>query len=218
MKKTLTAANAVVAARGFNPSVFSQLWLVENGIASRDDVSKDFIYAPPLVQLTTAEFTLVVFAEQIQITPKPGADSGRIVQQKLGTIVDLLPHTPYVAAGLNFCWQLELPPEDLPRACRSLFFRENSSLFKFFDQPDARFGGYMSRDIDWARLRLEIKPAFVSLEEPKEALVASFNFNRETAGTNAVNEIQEVLSRWKSAEETVATAIESLEREWNFTM
>ena len=37
VESQLVGANVVVAARQFNPTIFTQLWLVDHGIATRED-------------------------------------------------------------------------------------------------------------------------------------------------------------------------------------
>ena len=66
--------------------------------------------------------------------------------EKVGAIVRLLPQTPYAAVGLNFTWLVQPSASDYDGFCRALFFRTNP-LFTPFDTGDARFGGYLSRDV-----------------------------------------------------------------------
>src|SRR5258707_9842242 len=99
----LISENVVVTANQFNPTIVTQLWLVQNGILTADEGPG--IYVPGFVQVKAREFELLVLLDRLQFVPtsEPGKRA-ELVAEKVGTIVRTLPHTPYVAAGLNFVW------------------------------------------------------------------------------------------------------------------
>lgn len=216
MESQLVNANVVVAARQFNPTIFDQLWLLKNGIALPEDFKggESFILTPPFVQFRSSKFVLLVMPEQLQFVPNPISDeSGMLVAEKVGAIVRLLPQTPYVAAGLNFVWHLVPEPSDYNGFCKALFFRSNP-LFASFDTEDARFGGYLSRDVLGARLKLDIKPTKVAVtpgRQTQEILQFTFNYNVDLGRPNAVEKIEQTLSRWNDARDYAQQTVSSLE-------
>jgi hypothetical protein len=83
------------------------------------------------------------------------------VQETIGRIVEMLPHTPYRALGLNFTWHLTPDGGDVAALSRWLFFIPGRPLFRDFDAPDASFGAYLSRNLLGFRLKLDVKPVTV---------------------------------------------------------
>src|SRR5437899_1423114 len=103
MGLTLVGSNAVVVARQFNPSVLSQIWLVETGILQTTDFGGEFAFTPLFSQVTTKDFTLLVIPERLQFVPTVDENRQRaFIIEKVGAIVKALPHTPYTAMGMNF--------------------------------------------------------------------------------------------------------------------
>ncbi len=218
VRTQLLGGNVVVAARQFNPTIFDQLWLVGNGIALTDEVQGEgrFVFTPPFVQLRTPQFALLVLPEQLQFAPDPVTeDSGVLVVEKVGAIVGLLPQTPYTAVGLNFAWHLIPEPVEYRAFCKELFFRSNP-LFSPFEADDARFGGYLSRDILGTRLKLDVKPVVTgSDKERAEVLQFAFNFHVDIERADAVEKIQQTLERWNEARNYARQIISALE-DWQW--
>jgi hypothetical protein len=213
MNLQLVDANVVVVARQFNPTIFSQLWLVRNGIATEEDFQGESVFTPAFVQVRARRYALLVLAEQVQFAPSPPAvREGELVLDKVGRIVRLLPETPYVAVGLNFTWQLDIgEPDQFVPFSRALFFRGNP-LFHQFDEVNGRFGGYLSREMFGARLKLDVKPIRVGPpEDPLERLLFAFNFHKDVGRDDPVQDIQEMLGRWNDALEESSAIVASLE-------
>jgi hypothetical protein len=215
VQSQLVVANVVVAARQFNPTVFDEFWLLEHGIATREEFTggDSFILTPPFVQFRSPRFVLLVMPEQLQFVPLPAVeDPAALVIDKVGTIIRLLPHTPFVAAGLNFHWQLVPQAPDFTAFCRALFFR-NDPLFDSFDAEDGRFGGYMSKNIFGARLKLDIKPLKVptSPTETLEVLQLVFNYNADLDRQNSIEQIEQILRSWNEAKDYAKQIVSDLE-------
>lgn len=214
MDSTLKTANVVVVARQFNPWIFDQIWLIDNGIASREDFRGDnFTLTPPFVQFSTPEYTLMVVPEQLQFTPRlMNEHTGILVREKVGRITELLPQTPYVALGLNFLWHIAPGDREFAQFSRSLFFCDNP-LFSSFDSEDARFGGYLSKKgIGEGRLRLDVKPVrFAAEGEGSEVLQFSFNYNLDLPrGSDAVAQMLATLERWDQARTESSQVIQGI--------
>lgn len=211
---SLKGANAVIAAKQLNPTIFDQIWLVDNGIATRDDFRAGMpsVTTQAFAQLVLPTFSLCVVPEQLQFAPndlnQPG---GKLVAEKLGGIVRLLPQTPYVAAGLNFVWQLAPEAGQFGKVCRDLFFR-NNPLYAEFDSPDARFGGYLSMTKLNSRLRLDVRPIHSGgAEQEMEALQFTFNYNRDLPrSADAVQQIIDLLGHWDAARDHSAALVNKI--------
>jgi hypothetical protein len=202
MALQLINANAVIAARNFNPSVISQIWLVDNEIVTRDDFQPGFVFSDMVVSFRTKRFECLVAPERLQLTPNGGLeDQQRIVVESLGRIVELLPHTPFHAAGMNFTWHMLASDEDIRALSRRLFF-SNTPLYRAFDADDAQFGGYMSRDVLGCRLKLDVKPASLTqgTEKKVEMLQFAFNFHLDIGSQRrSVECIKAFLAKWDEA-------------------
>jgi len=213
----LAGANVVVAANQFNPTVFSQLWLVRNGLLAEEDFGPGFLFSQAVVQLATPQFLLLVVPSQLQFTPSEQiqAQQGLIIE-KVGRIVERLPHTPYVAIGLNFVWHLRDEHTRIEELSRDLFFKNDSDLYRRFDTQDARFGAYLSRNFLGCRLKLDVKP--ISLDESghdeMQRLQFAFNFHRDLGdgAEEASRRIQDMLGRWDEARAESMQIVESLQR------
>jgi hypothetical protein len=94
-------------------------------------------------------------------------------------IVELLPHTPYQALGLNFDYFVSQPAgRDFGSYDRELLSTGEYSLLQEFTAQDARFGRYLSKNFGSARLRLDIKPIKAGPQN-SDMLYFSFNFHHD---------------------------------------
>jgi hypothetical protein len=198
----LVQANAVIVARSFNPPIISQYWLIKTGIMAEGDFEDGCVFSPVVADVRGKEFHLLVLPEQIQFAPKPKVDNSQeLIVAKLGGIISELPHTPFIAAGLNYVWQVN--DDNISTLCRGLFYRNESPVYRAFDADDARFGAYMSKNTLGSRLKLDIKPVNVSRSdgESVESLQFAFNFHRDLKEESKVDSIKDLLSKWDSAKD-----------------
>jgi len=178
MSAELIATNVVLVARQFNPSVFSQLWLVRNGIVGEEDFGTGCIFSEEVAKIASRQFDLLVLPPQLQFIPKVVADEqGVLVKTVLGEkIVQALQATPYVAVGLNFTWHICPEGQDIGVYSRSLFCMPEKSPFREFDSADARFGTYLSKNVIDCRMKLDVKPITLPTGE---VLQFAFNFHAD---------------------------------------
>jgi hypothetical protein len=195
----LDAANIVITANHFNPSIFNQLWLVKNHIMGEDDFEGPGVFVESVSQVEGREFRLLVIPPQLQFLPRVEIKREQsIVEEKLGQIVAALPHTPYAAVGLNFIYRFR--PESVPEFTRKAFCRSDRKVFQSFDAEDAHFGAYMSKDWHGMRLKLDIKPITRDEDGTQVSGVAvSFNFHRDLVMEDRVAEIKDCLAKWGAA-------------------
>jgi len=203
MSLQLVNATAVIAARQFNPSIVRDHWLIQNGIIEPDDLQPGCVFTDMLVQLRSRRFHLLVAPEQCQFTPLVAPDEQqRVVVDKVGTIVRTLPHTPFTALGLNFQWRLVPENTTVEAISRRLFFVPDSPIHRELDSDDARFGGYISKDVLGFRLRMNVKPVIqVDNDEERSLLQFGFNFHLELSENpeERIAAIENALNRWNEA-------------------
>ena len=214
MSIDLAISNVVVAAHQFNPSIFKQLWLVKNHIVDEDDFGDGCLFSDPAVKVESGRFGLLVVAPQLQFVPKvPPEEQEQLIVEKVGAMVQALPHTPYTAVGLNFFWHLRPEDSDVPALTRELFHVPKKPLFRQFESEGSRFGGYFSKDILGCRLKLDIKPIFLPPEEEgenNEVLQFAFNFHLDVPqeGDDAVRCIERQLGHWNEARDAATQIVE----------
>lgn len=213
MKMEMIPANVVIIARQFNPSIISQYWLIKNGIFTEEEIQSGSIFSPVIANVQTRDCQVLVLPEQLQFMYGLEDHSGQeLLISKLGKIIQALPHTPFVAAGLNFSWQVYDEDEASNAALgKKLFFRDNVPLYRFFDTEDARFGSYMSRDILGCRLKLDIKPVTIARQEgPANRLHFGFNFHLQLDEDDKVNSILNLFKKWDAARETALSLMKQI--------
>ncbi len=210
---------AVVAAANLNPTIFTQSWLTKFGILKETDFHKQStLFTPLAVNATGKGFTLMVVPERIQIgflSADVATRSGQtILKRSIGTIINELPHTPLLAVGFNFDWVLV--PEDskeIAKIEKKLFISESNPLAKEFGSPNANFGCYLSKDISWARLKLDIKP--VTLKDNEPALQMTFNFHLDLEGEDKDKSVCAFLENWDEACELSEKLSNRLGKGWS---
>lgn len=212
MTLELANSSAVVAAHQFNPSIVNQLWLVNHGLLQEDDFRAGCVFTDMLVQVQSREFNLLVTPDQCQFNPQVEADcEQQVLVDKLGAIVRTLPHTPYRAAGLNFIWHIHGDDDQIGTLSRRLFFVDGSPLHAAFDEGDALFGGYLSKNALGCRLKLDAKPVTgdTAQGQRRVLLQLAFNFHLDVAKQdNPVAAIEQLLEQWTEARQQSSLIVE----------
>ncbi len=218
MTPILIHANAVVAAHQFNPSVVSQLWLVDHGIVLREEfeAGKGSVFSDMMVNVASDKLTMLVTPDQVQFSPtQPPPNEDGIVENRLGLLVRTLPHTPFTACGLNFTWLLD--DEDVVEVAKRLFFVPDSPVHRAFEVENSRFGGYMSKPAFDGRLKLDIKPLTLRTPngESTERLQFAFNFHLDVPqASSGVDVVVSHLANWNPAFEMTHEIMQVLESEF----
>jgi hypothetical protein len=215
MPSQCVGANVVVVARQFNPSVFSQLWLVRNRIVGEDEFIGGCLFSDDVAKIESRDFGLLVIPPQLQFHPRVATErEGDLVAEKVSTIVQTLPHTPYLAVGLNFVWHIWPEDGDIHTFSRSLFLRQSGPFFDVFgDGDDSLFGAYVSKAVLGCRLRLDVKPVDVPMNEPAvRRLLFAFNFQMDVPQDNPIPPIEEHLRLWGRARDEACHIVDVVER------
>src|SRR5262249_52960435 len=155
------------------PSVLSQLWLVDNRIIERSEFAEGSIFTDMITQVNAAPFSIFASPDQLQFAPLVERRAQQaILTERLARLVRALPHTPYIAVGLNLTWHMVVEERvDVGRISRRLFYNPGSALFQEFDDDGARFGGYLSKDSHGFRMKLDVKPMLVQTTDAQTELL-----------------------------------------------
>jgi hypothetical protein len=149
------------------------------------------------VNVPTSRFTLVVVPKQLHLQLALPVDEGqKTISTVLVALVGALPHTPYVAAGCNFAWTIEPRGGDLPATTRRLFGSSVSPLAKTFEQPDACYGFFASKNVGSARLQLDIKPVKKADSSELPMIHCAFNFHVNLNSDTALEQVTELCESW----------------------
>ena len=196
-------AGIVLTAQTFNPSIFTETWLTQNGVVSEDAFVGVRVFSPEVAQFQTAGLQVLVIPAKMQITfgIHGDVDASEFAQKIAGRIVELLPHTPYQALGLNFDFFVAPPNgQNFNDYNRKLLRNGDYSLVQEFSSPDAKFGRYFSKVHGEARLKLEIKPVQAGPEK-KDLLQFSFNFHHDVSQISAEDRVPfltQLIGGWAS--------------------
>lgn len=206
-------AGIVITAQSFNPSIFTETWLDRNDVLSAESLEGMRIFSPDVAQFQTSKVRVQIIPPKMQVSFRIHGDSGDFdVQRKIAIrTVELLPHTPYQALGLNFDFYV-LPPEDQDFLTynRSLLGNGDYQLLKEFSAADARFGRYFSKNYGDARLRLDIKPV-TGGPDHRDLIQFSFNFHFNVDSLDLLERSQKLLSymdNWDSLKEYSVRLVE----------
>jgi hypothetical protein len=214
MSADLVNRSVTIVAQQFNPSVFTQLWLVKHEIIAEEEFESSSLFSQNLVQVTAKKFNLVVFAQQLQLAPLVEQPAeGALVSGTISRIVKLLPHTPYTAIGMNFIWHMIPTNETAQELSRRLFGRQDALVYRHFAADDALFGAYLSKDFLGWRMNLDVRP--VGNQGSKEdRLQFAFNYHVDlTHSEKPADTISTMISAWDQARSAALEVVNSLQAE-----
>ena len=199
--KELKIQSIVILAENFNPSLFSRTWLSKHGFVDDNSILPNSIFTPPITNLFTDKFNLLVLPNQMQFIANSSDYSfGDDINQSLIPIIKRLGDgIPYKAVGVNYNWFIDDNSKGIEYTSRELFFNDSIKISKAFDQPNARFGSYMSMDFEGSRLKLDVKP--VSAVDTKkgeawESIQCTFNFHTDISEHDS-EDVLSTISKWK---------------------
>lgn len=191
-------ATVVLVANSFNVPIFNQIWLYKNGIILENEFGGNSLFTPAAANIVTENFELLVLAERIQLKILKLERAAEIIQRVAVNIVEQLPHTPYAALGINFGFLIATEDESrFLEATKRIFLCDQHPLHDEFNEGNSLYGGYLSKDIFDARLKLHMTP---TKKVGKPSLLLNFNVHKET--TNA-GEITQMLRNWASVHDYV---------------
>ncbi len=214
---TTDGLNIVIVAHNFNPTIFTPIWLVNIKAIKENELIPNTIVTPAASNNDTSDFNLLVMPDRLQLTFKREADFKSIIEKTLHNIVKSLPHTPYEAVGFNFIWSFVPDNQGSFRDITYRYFISDKNPLKtIFDQQDARFGIYMSKNALDLRLKLDIKPVYVTIDNiSREALQFIFNFHKDLdKKTDSVEILLTTIDKWLTAKSEAEKIVKELSEKW----
>lgn len=196
----LKDCNVVVVANNFNVPIINTIWLYKNNIFTEKELH-GATCLPVIVDIKTQHFKLNLVPERLQFSIEPGYNNIKeLMLSKIGRLVEMLPHTPFVAAGLNFIYHVTPEDGDMYTLGRSIFCNNQSKLFEDLDSKDVRFGGYFSKDLIDTSFSLNAKPITIKTEQSiHEKFQFSYNFNVNLNRDEGHEKIIALINKWDEA-------------------
>lgn len=200
LQKELKTNSIVILAQSFNPSIFNRYWLVSNEFIDDKIILPNSVFAPNVTQVATKEFSLLVLPEQLQFNSlADNKDFKSDIEKTLKPIVSRLKEIPYKACGINFHWFVDDEAIGIGELSKKFFYYNNSRLHQEFQSEDSRYGVYMSKNFENARVKLDVKPTSVtenSTGVKNEFIQFSFNFHIDLAQGSASQELINFINNW----------------------
>jgi hypothetical protein len=224
MTPILTDSSAVVVANDVNLSIFKPLWLTRNEVIREDEIGPNLIVTPALVQVPSENFELDIFPNRIQLRVRPRhPHASEYLRRILGGVVELLPHTPYRAVGLNFDYLVAVSETGTFAEWNRREFAAPFPLRVAIGADNtAEYGAYFSYDVFDMRLKVDAKPITVNetktiegvaIEAGQELMRLNFNFHSDIPQESEPRLIVERLEIWNQAVEHADAVVGNLERQ-----
>ena len=172
---TEESCTIIVNANQFYPTLLTKTWLVENNIIPENDI-ENYLNGNGISQIKCANFFLTMLPNQVSFSIINDLDKKDI--HLLLNCINALERVQFLTAGINFAYSSPLSNDVTKNLSREKYFFTNSKVHSLFDNEDAKFGVYLSKNFHGTRLKLEILPSLVqSLKNPLPREVLSFTYN-----------------------------------------
>ena len=188
MQLITTEVNAVVVAESHNPSIVTKEWLAQYELVSGEVTN--FVHTPPLsvVEYGKGGLFIQVDAQRLLVRQRgEGLVPEQIeVPRITKTYVDLLPHVPYTAHGVNFHGYFAFDSEpDAVAFVRKRFLVPNSVKIADVASGAIRLGIKASYRWERAECTLFGEPTG---HDSKGRVLVSLNYHVPEAGAELVRE------------------------------
>jgi len=175
------AANIVLLASNYNPSIVSKEWLYQKGIFTES--ADNFIHTPILALVENKDIALAVDEQRLQLVVKRVTEDNLVKAAKMVcTFVNILPETPYKGLGFNYQYVIQ-------KKCDldAIFTPKATKLAKLFSK-EYHLGTVLIFPFENFTVNFTITPK----PSKDEKVTMAFNFHSD------VNKVEEVLSRMSS--------------------
>jgi len=191
MQLTWTGANILLLAQNHNPSIVSPGWLREHELV--DEAPENFVHTPAFSLFQSQTYQLLVDQQRLQFSLRVLNEANlQRLQAALVRYLQILPHIPYSAIGLNFTWTAlaERRGEGFDLT-EHLFLSEDGRAWQKRLFGEVRVGSMLYNFTKTYRLRLLIEPQLTQ----DGNLTLDFNYHFDLGepgkGTAAVNQLPE---------------------------
>lgn len=196
--KPVIKQSIVIIANTFNPNIFTQSWLIEQGVISEDDTIPHQVLQPAMAQLFTSELQLSVTPNRMQIVfTGESKDNPKTLIDGIKNIIIAIEYTPYTAIGANFDYTVT--SKKLARTINTTISKSDFAKNVSTNKPNTKYGIFMSEPVCILSdpiLNLDVKPA-----QDKNTMRCVFNFNRGLTD----NDKENVMMRFLDEFETMKT-------------
>ncbi len=174
MEIRLERADMVILASAHNPSIISPQWLKENHLITEEP--KQFVHTPDFSLFDSDSLSLIADRLRLQITAKKHDDVTLKSLVGIGKgYIELLPHIPYRALGINFVWLIE--GEHLPKI--NINIGSTANISSILTEHELNYGCVIYARREPYLLKLTIEP------RGESTLTYNFNYHHEVTGLDA---------------------------------
>lgn len=166
----------IVILGNFKPSKYDKLFFIKNDLIKEVDFLENSMFMTEISIIETNNFVINVTQQQIVISAKNPNEETTIQNIASAIIND---DNNYInAIGYNFKWFMFID-NDLNNFTKKLFYTPtNTVINKHFNTDDTMYGYYVSKDYEYSRLKLDIKPLLVhQVDTNVKRNVLNFDFN-----------------------------------------
>ena len=202
----------VLVANELNLSIFKPAWLGQFGILKPEEITESSVISPAVIQIPAPKFNLVILANRLQMTflTLEEADVVEPLNRVMGGILKNLPHTPWIAMGINFDFFVR-PTDDsrLDEWNKDNFASKQALAICSDKDKRPRFGSYFSMSYEGMRMKVDAKPVHKAasvdskvteaLKVAPEWMLFNFNYHLDLDSATPVKHAQESLAKWKVA-------------------
>ncbi len=166
----------IVILGNFKPSKYDKLFFIKNDLIKEVDFLENSMFMTEISIIETNNFVINVTQQQIVISAKNPNEETTI--QNIASAIIIDDNNYITAIGYNFKWFMFID-NDLNNFTKKLFYTPtNTVINKHFNTDDTMYGYYVSKDYEYSRLKLDIKPLLVhQVDTNVKRNVLNFDFN-----------------------------------------
>lgn len=166
----------IVILGNFKPSKYDKLFFIKNDLIKEVDFLENSMFMTEISIIETNNFVINVTQQQIVISAKNPNEETTI--QNIASAIINDDNNFINAIGYNFKWFMFID-NDLNNFTKKLFYTPtNTVINKHFNTDDTMYGYYASKDYEYSRLKLDIKPLLVhQVDTNVKRNVLNFDFN-----------------------------------------
>jgi hypothetical protein len=175
MDTTFIEKNIVILGN-FKPSRYDKLYFIKNDLIKEFDFLDNSMFMSEISIIETSNFVINVTQQQIVISAKNPSKETTI--QNIASLIINDENIYINAIGFNFKWFMFVD-NYLNDFTKKLFYTPNNTVInKHFNTDDTLFGYYVSKNYEYSRLKLDIKPLLVhQVDTNVKRNVLNFDFN-----------------------------------------
>lgn len=202
MKAQLLEKNIVINGI-FNPSELDKYFLIKNNFLAEDEFAK--LRIPPTFSVfesnfETSNYRVNVYPNRMMTSSINLIDGHDNIEIFTSSLINAMKSHKISNYGINFDFVVDFENnEKLTKITRELFYPKDSTFFNtFFNESNVRLGTYVSKDVEKARLKLDIKPIKNIIKDLKQTdfngLLLKFNYHFEN--NIEISEINNLKNYW----------------------